>query len=406
MRELINYKRYRKIAVALLIVFIILFMLPKLLITTIETIDRELLNYRFMPILWGSFLFIFFRFIPRVHPIGRYALMENIYMESVVCAALLIGIQFLAGSMIGQMGESPYILTPKGILNNLLYSLPPLIARESIRSYILSSFHSKANVKVFILVTVLLLLTDVRYAELSTLTNIKEFTIFLGEEVGPLLCQHIMLSYLALYGGSVAAMSYIGIITLFEWTSPILPVLNWLTKGAIGILVPIFSLMLIIKKYECRVSNVKQIGMKKWEGVQWIFTAVFSIGLIWFVIGVFPVVPSVIATGSMEPLIYPGDIVLLKQVRSEDQVFDLKKGDIIQFQRGEVRITHRIIDIQTDKSGKFVFHTKGDNNSVADTQTVDPNDIKGIYYKVIPKLGYPTLLLKGRSATEVDEVEF
>ena len=406
MKEVINYKKYRKISIITMLIFIIIFLSSRLLLS--KWIDPDLLNYRILPLIWGIFLFIFLKFVPKVHPIGRISMLEIIYLEAIVCAAVLTGIRFLAGSMIGELGESPYIMTPSGILDNLLFALPPLIAREIVRSYILGAFCIKPNVKVFIIITSILTLCDVNYLSLSVIKNFKELTIYLAEDFGPLLCQHILLSYLALYGGSIAALCYLGIITIFNWTSPILPVLNWLTEGAISILVPIFALMMIIRKYENRVNNIKQKEVSRWDAVQWTVTALLSIGLIWFVVGVFPIVPSVVATGSMEPVIKPGDLVLLEKINSEDQVWKLKEGDIIQFQRDDIRITHRIIEVMRDKkTGELSFRTKGDNNSAADSQIVDPNDIKGIYVKDIPKLGYPTLLIKSRSGDRTDEeVEF
>ena len=49
---------------------------------------------------------------------------ETIYMEAVVCAVILIAVKILVGSINGQLGESPYDLSPKGILGNLFYVLP------------------------------------------------------------------------------------------------------------------------------------------------------------------------------------------------------------------------------------------------------------------------------------------
>jgi signal peptidase len=316
------------------------------------------------------------------------------------------GIQFLAGSMVGQLGESPYILTPKGIFNNMLYIAPMLVVRETIRAYILGSYCIKPNIKAFIIVTAIMTITDLNYSSLFLTRNLEDLTIYLAREVGPMLCQNIMLSYLALYGGAVASLSYLAVIIIFHWTSPILPVLNWLAEGAIGILVPIFSLMFIIKKYEIQVNNAKKEQFRKSDGIQWVLTTLVSIGLIWFVVGVFPIMPSVVATGSMEPLIDPGDVILLHQVRSEEQIRSLEVGDIIQFKRDGVLITHRIIEIEEDELKNLSFHTKGDNNSVKDSQVVHPNDIKGIYFGVIPKIGYPTLILKGTSQIQIEDYEY
>ena len=48
-----------------------------------------------------------------------------------------------------------------------------------------------------------------------------------------------------------------------------------------------------------------------------ILTGVTGVLIIWFAVGLFPIYPSVIITGSMEPLIKPGDIVLLKKTDGE-----------------------------------------------------------------------------------------
>src|SRR5690606_35356850 len=114
----------------------------------------------------------------------------------------------------------------------------------------------------------------------------------------------------------------------------------------------------------------------------------------WFTVGVFPIYPSVIATGSMEPMISPGDIILVKKIVNMDGINALKEGDVIQFKRGEILISHRIVDvIENDKEG-LQFRTKGDNNSTVDTNLVRPQDIKGKVEYTIPKIGWLTLFIK------------
>ena len=184
MKEVIDYKKYRKISIIMMLIFIMLIMLTKILV---QWVKPDLINYRVMPAIWSCFLFIYIRFIPRVHPIGKISKRENIYLESIVCAAVLTGIQFVAGSMIGQMGESPYILTPAGVLSNFLFILPPIIVREIVRSYVLGAFCNKTNIKVFILVTAILTIMDVNYHSLLLTKNLKDITIYLAQEFGPLI---------------------------------------------------------------------------------------------------------------------------------------------------------------------------------------------------------------------------
>jgi signal peptidase len=365
-----------------------------------------LFTHRIFPVIWCLLIILFIFFIPRVHSIGKLSKIEKIYIEAMICAVLLIMIQIIVGTMIAQLGDSPYDHSIKGIFNNLAPIIPFLFAREMIRSYVLSTYCVRSNVKVFILVTLIMTALEINYNSLMLVSDAEGIVIFIAKFVGPTLCKNIFLSYLALYGGAVPAIIYVGIITIFHWVSPFLAVLDWLMEGAIGIAVPIFCVVFIVRKYEVQVNKVKRYEIKRGEAVKLTMTAIISIALIWFVVGVFPIVPSVIVTGSMQPLIYPGDIVLLEKVTSEEQIRSLESGDIIQFKRDEVLITHRIIEVIDDGLGNLTYRTKGDNNSAEDSRLVDPNDVKGILVKVVPKVGYPTLLIKGRTQVDYDEIEF
>lgn len=107
----------------------------------------------------------------------------------------------------------------------------------------------------------------------------------------------------------------------------------------------------------------------------------------------------------MKPLIHPGDMVLISKMKNIEDIDNLKEGDIIQFKRGNILITHRIVEILNEKNVKQ-YRTKGDNNSVSDKQTVKPEDIKGRMISVIPKVGWPTLLLKSSDDIPIEDVEF
>ncbi len=85
-----------------------------------------------------------------------------------------------------------------------------------------------------------------------------------------------------------------------------------------------------------------------------------------------------VVTGSMEPQIPVGTILLCK---SED-IADIKRGDIVCFssraqsQRGMI-ITHRVVGIKTLENGEIRLETKGDANTVADTNPVDAQNLIG-----------------------------
>ncbi|MBE0512628.1 signal peptidase I [Candidatus Bathyarchaeota archaeon] len=85
-------------------------------------------------------------------------------------------------------------------------------------------------------------------------------------------------------------------------------------------------------------------------------------------------------TGSMEPAIPVGSIVVIKPVDPET----LRVGDVICFKLSQpTSITHRIINITNEG-----FITKGDVNEDPDTWTVKKENVIGKVTSTIPYIGY------------------
>ncbi|WP_340084154.1 signal peptidase I [Siminovitchia sp. FSL H7-0308] len=91
-----------------------------------------------------------------------------------------------------------------------------------------------------------------------------------------------------------------------------------------------------------------------------------------------------VLSGSMEPGIKTGSIILMKQKSQGDQY---KKGDVITFITKEnLLITHRIEEVHA--KGRY-FTTKGDNNNGPDLDPVYIENIIAQYTGVaIPYAGY------------------
>ena len=100
----------------------------------------------------------------------------------------------------------------------------------------------------------------------------------------------------------------------------------------------------------------------------------------------------VIVSGSMEPTLDIGDIILVKDIDEND----IRKNDIIAFREGEIIVTHRVIDIIEKEDGKE-FITKGDNNNVKDSYPVKYRDIEGKYQEIkISKIGNFVLFMQNK----------
>lgn len=89
----------------------------------------------------------------------------------------------------------------------------------------------------------------------------------------------------------------------------------------------------------------------------------------------------VVISGSMEPNIHVGDIVITKNVDEEN----IKIGDVITFNNDKYTITHRVIDII--QGDEIFYKTKGDHNSVADKDLIKYNNIEGVCKFRIEKIG-------------------
>lgn len=108
---------------------------------------------------------------------------------------------------------------------------------------------------------------------------------------------------------------------------------------------------------------------------------------------VFGIKTYVIISGSMQPEINVGDIVIVKEVGIDT----LKEGDVISFRQGQNIITHRISTIKNE-NGKIRLETKGDSNNVKDTSFTTENEIEGKVIYKIPQIGKISLLLHGKMA--------
>lgn len=99
--------------------------------------------------------------------------------------------------------------------------------------------------------------------------------------------------------------------------------------------------------------------------------------------------PFIVLSGSMEPEIMTGDMVLVKNTDAEN----LQEGDVIAFKSGEAVVTHRIMEVKTE-NGEVSYVTQGDANDSPDQTSVKPADVEGIYKNRIPGAGNVAMFMQ------------
>jgi signal peptidase len=94
---------------------------------------------------------------------------------------------------------------------------------------------------------------------------------------------------------------------------------------------------------------------------------------------------EIVLSGSMEPAIPTGSVVVSRPVAAED----VREGDIILFASvaGNSLTTHRVFKVESSGGGPH-FVTKGDANKGADINPVVPDQLLGIIVFSVPYLGY------------------
>lgn len=97
----------------------------------------------------------------------------------------------------------------------------------------------------------------------------------------------------------------------------------------------------------------------------------------------------VIISGSMQPEIQIGDLVIVKEATDDE----LHVGDIISYKDGQSIITHRVSE-KTAVNGRVEYKTKGDSNNSDDGKIIKTGLIEGKVIKKIPYLGTIALILQ------------
>lgn len=101
--------------------------------------------------------------------------------------------------------------------------------------------------------------------------------------------------------------------------------------------------------------------------------------------------PFIVLTGSMEPIIKVGDLVIVEEIDENE----LKIDDIIAFRytKEDVVLIHRIVGIE-EYEGQTLFTTKGDNNQTEDKLNIEYKNIEGIYSFRLSKIGAIAMFIR------------
>lgn len=362
-------------------------------------------HYYLKSALWILVVVYLLKIAPRVRSHTKERYKNYFKLWALICGIIYIFGYMLTG-IINEFGTNPNSFDMYETILKMVTEIFKIIGRESIRFFILNRTYKKYKKFFSLNILFIMLFSEISLIQILKLSDFQTVFIFVIQILAPLFAKNIFLNYISAYSNILSSVIYASFLSLFLLVLPIIPEVQWLFTGLVGTLLPLFSYVIVSTAYETMISGYKVYRKKSREVFSWVLVSLMSISLIWFSVGVFDIFPSVIVTGSMEPLIRPGDMALLHKITEADQIKRLKIGDVIQFEREDGMIVlHRVIEIVVS-DGVIAYRTKGDNNNTADQELVRGQNIRGTLYKVIPKIGIPTLIFRSDNEVDLSDLVF
>jgi len=285
--------------------------------------------------------------------------------------------EFTLGMLIG-FGKNANLLVPATLGFTLLRTAPVVLGIEMFRLALVRRVKSK-----YMFVIVALTIT---FATLPLSRFIREdissLLTSLSSVIIPRVIENLFLCQLALVGGSKPLVSYVAMVTYFGLLSPVLPTGNIyvISLGRTAILL----LQLVAIEVLLGFGETYKLSRSELLGSLTVTLLAISIALSMFL----GYRVMTVVSGSMRPSIEVGDLVVVKNVNSSD----LGVGDVIAYVKGKTIVLHRIVKL-TRVKGEIAFMTKGDANTAVDPDPVVPEQIVGKLVYVVPRVGYPLVLI-------------
>lgn len=324
--------------------------------------------------------------------------LKNVIIEYTIIASLSYIIINMLSGLVVTFGVNANSTTLKGLLYNFWIFGVELILREYVRYKLINNVYDKEKSTIAIIISVVYIISDInlKLFSIKNITPLYLITYFL-QSVLPNIAENILFSYMAIYSNYVGQIIYVVITNLYYWISPILPNSPWIMTTIIETIIPTILLLYIrYRKNKLDIFRTKENIINS-DPRNIIPLVILIILAIWFAVGVFPIRPIAIATGSMEKELYVGDIAIIKKCNAND----VNTGDIIQYQMEGYTVIHRIIE-KKQKNGEFYFITKGDNNNTPDQQEVKEEQLIGKVIFKIRYIGYPAIWLHILQSNEPD----
>ena len=379
-------QKSKSVTLFIIIIIFLYFLFSQFYLRTLGNINTYIINPLFFVV-----LVLILKFT--IQPTYKTDKYKKSIVSYVLVTITLYAVVFFASGIFLTYGNNPYANTINGIALNLYSVGLVVVCIEYIRFKLINNSLNKTSI--FIIIVLTFALKDIPLNSLINNLNFYSLFKFLFINVIPSIIKSILFTYIAKYTDYKPAIIYQLLLYLVLWVPPVLPNAPWVFTSIIDILFPLVLLLYCI--YE--ISSKDKLHLyKSAHPIEPRGLIPLTAGIvlaIWFALGIFPIKPIGIATGSMKPTINVGDLVVIKKCNAND----VNENDIIEYQREDFSVIHRVVE-KYQKDGEIFFITKGDNNNHADSDPVSEQKLKGKVIFKIPYLALPTIWLDSLSGKQ------
>lgn len=376
--------KYKKISYIVLSLLIILISLMDL--TNFSIRFQSMYVYVIKPLVW-LFMLIFVVIALDNDFIKNTKYKKTVDFNMIILTIIYFLLYFSSGYLKG-FAYNPFTNTIKGLLLNVWSFGVIIIVKEYIRYFAINNLGKNNIILKFFLISLLLVLPEI---DIVNITNhfsngLSLFKYFIQYLV-PQITISMFLSYVSYYSGFFMPLVYRLFPLVMQLVLPMLPKIDWFYLSLLNTFIPFFGFLRINYRIQKDSRILPEKEIKKMRLTNTIIPLFVLVFVLIFGLGILPYRPVVIASNSMLPKFEVGDIVLIKDVKSDE----IKIGDILQYQMDNYTVIHRVEEIKHNENGEIYFIMKGDNNKNIDLYPVYSGQVLGKAKLNIKYLGYPTI---------------
>lgn len=364
----LNYKKHISELVLLIILFFALFV-PNIFTRTILSV----------------FLLIYTLILIRFFKVTEKLFINNnkVKLQMIIFAIIYVIGHFMLGIFF-EYYVNPVRFSVDTVITFMIPLAIIIITSEILRNIFVSQ---KDKISSTLVTIIMVLIELVLYLDMYNMKNLNDILTVLGLIVFSSISCSLLYNYMCSRFSYKSIIIYRLITTLYIYIIPILPDAHTFFRTTLRIIYPYVIYLFLEYMY----AKEKVIITKQSKSIRIINSmVVIGIGiLITMIISCkFYVGILTIGSESMAGTIDKGDaLVFVKYIDQE-----ISEGDIIVFNKGNIIVIHRVINI-IKNNDENRYYTKGDSNPKEDDGYITDSDIMGISKFRIRYIGYPSLWL-------------